>query len=104
MVTRYDDTTVELSWSAPFDWGIPIEGYVLEMRSCDVFYETQSASDCDGYYGPGEYVPVKPSAPQRQQRMLSPTEQQKLSRYLLLPLWQCPLPLLPSQSHHPDQG
>lgn len=61
VVMRYDDTTVELSWNAPFDWGIPIEGYVLEMRSCDVFYETQSASDCDGYYGPGEYVPVQPS-------------------------------------------
>ena len=60
VVTRYDDTTVELAWDAPFDWGIPIEGYVLEMRFCDVFYETQSASECDGHYGPGEYVPVQP--------------------------------------------
>ena len=61
VITRYDDTTVSISWVAPFDWGIPIEGYVVEMRSCDVLYETQSASECDGYYGPSAYETVQPS-------------------------------------------
>jgi hypothetical protein len=48
IITKYDDHSVELSWKAPYDWGIPIRGYNIEMRSCDSFYTTQSASECDG--------------------------------------------------------
>jgi hypothetical protein len=49
VITRYTDTIVELSWEAPYDWGIPIRGYEVEWRSCDIFYATQEASECDGY-------------------------------------------------------
>jgi hypothetical protein len=48
VVVKYDDHSVELEWIAPYDWGIPIKGYHVEMRSCDIFYTTQSASECDG--------------------------------------------------------
>lgn len=49
MITSYTDTVVEIKWEAPYDWGIPIRGYEVEHRSCDIFYATQEASECDGY-------------------------------------------------------
>jgi hypothetical protein len=59
LVVRYTDDTIDLSWEAPFDWGIPIKGYVLEMRSCTIHYTTQSASECDGPRT--DYEPVFPT-------------------------------------------
>ena len=66
VVVSYTDSTVRLEWKAPFDWGIPIKGYVLEMRSCEVLYTTQSASECDAKDKdhPGvrtEYMPTFPT-------------------------------------------
>ena len=49
VITRYTDREVELRWDPPYDWGIPIRGYEIEYRSCDIFYATQKASECDGW-------------------------------------------------------
>ena len=59
IVVRYTDDRVDLAWDAPFDWGIAIKGYVVEMRSCAVHYTTQSASECDGPRT--DYEPVYPT-------------------------------------------
>ena len=56
VITRYTDTIVELRWDAPYDWGIPIRGYEIEFRSCDIFYSTQEASECDGYRSAYEHA------------------------------------------------
>ena len=59
LVVRYSDDTVDITWDTPFDWSIPIKGYVVEMRSCAILYETQSASECDGLRT--DYEPVFPT-------------------------------------------
>lgn len=59
IITRYSDTEVDLDWVAPFDWNIPIRGYRIEMRWCDIYYSTQMASECDGPRSP--YEPVFPT-------------------------------------------
>ena len=38
VVEAYTDHSVRLSWVKPFDWGIPILGYRVEVRSCDILY------------------------------------------------------------------
>eukprot|EP01049_Picozoa_sp_SAG25_P001665 SAG25_NODE_78_length_16848_cov_6.662189_5_plen_3067_part_00 len=58
VITSYSDHSVRIAWQAPFDWSIPIVGYVVEMRSCEIFESTQSASECDGPRT--EYEAVQP--------------------------------------------